>query len=137
MTRFMISLDQGVDLVWHALEDMIGGEVYVKKIPSMKVIELAKSLLPGSKNEIVGIRPGEKLHEQMIGTDDAPYTYEYPNHYKILPAIFDWNLDNQRIKDGIKVEEDFSYTSDNNKHWMTNEELITWVENNKSVIGKI
>lgn len=137
MTRFMISLDQGVDLVWHALDDMIGGEVYVKKIPSMKVIELAKSLLPDAHHEIVGIRPGEKLHEQMIGADDSPYTYEYSDHYKILPAIFDWNLDALRIKDGKKVEEGFSYTSDNNSLWMTNDELLSWVENNKSFIGKI
>lgn len=137
MTRFMISLDQGVDLVWHALDDMIGGEVYVKKIPSMKIIELAKSLLPDAHHEIVGIRPGEKLHEQMIGVDDSPYTYEYSNHYKILPAIFDWNLDTHRIKDGKKVEDGFSYTSDNNSLWMTNDELLSWVENNKSFIGKI
>lgn len=137
MTRFMISLDQGVDIVWHALDDMIGGEVYVKKIPSMKVIELAKSLLPDAHHEIVGIRPGEKLHEQMIGADDSPYTYEYSDHYKILPAIFDWNLDALRIKDGKKVEEGFSYTSDNNSLWMTNDELLSWVENNKSFIGKI
>jgi UDP-N-acetylglucosamine 4,6-dehydratase (inverting) len=137
MTRFMISLDQGVDLVWHALDDMIGGEVYVKKIPSMKVTELAKSLLPDAHHEIVGIRPGEKLHEQMIGADDSPYTYEYSDHYKILPAIFDWNLDALRIKDGKKVEEGFSYTSDNNSLWMTNDELLSWVENNKSFIGKI
>jgi len=137
MTRFMISLDQGVDLVWHALDDMIGGEVYVKKIPSMKIIELAKSLLPDAHHEIVGIRPGEKLHEQMIGADDSPYTYEYSNHYKILPAIFDWNLDTHRIKDGKKVEDGFSYTSDNNPLWMTNDELLSWVENNKSFIGKI
>ena len=137
MTRFMISLDQGVDLVWHALDDMIGGEVYVKKIPSMKIIELAKSLLPDAHHEIVGIRPGEKLHEQMIGADDSPYTYEYSNHYKILPAIFDWNLDTHRIKDGKKVEDGFSYTSDNNPLWMTNDELLSWVEKNKSFIGKI
>jgi len=137
MTRFMISLDQGVDLVWHALDDMIGGEVYVKKIPSMKIIELAKSLLPDAHHEIVGIRPGEKLHEQMIGADDSPYTYEYSNHYKILPAIFDWNLDTHRIKDGKKVEDGFSYTSDNNSLWMTNDELLSWVEKNKSFIGKI
>jgi UDP-N-acetylglucosamine 4,6-dehydratase (inverting) len=84
MTRFMISLEQGVELVWHAFEDMIGGEIYVKKIPSMKVIDLARVIAPEAKHEIVGMMPGEKLHEQMIGPEDAFYTYEYAEHYKIL-----------------------------------------------------
>ena len=114
MTRFMISLEQGVDLVWHAFEDMEGGEIYVKKIPSMKMTELAKTIAPNAKLSFVGIRPGEKLHEQMIGKEDAFYTYEYPEHYKILPAINGWNESKMRIKDGKKVSADFQYTSDNN-----------------------
>ena len=85
MTRFMISLEEGVELVWHALNDMKGGEIYIKKIPSMKVTDIAKAISSDTTQEIVGIRPGEKLHEQMIGFEDAPYTYEYPDHYKILP----------------------------------------------------
>jgi len=72
MTRFMISLEQGVQLVWHAFEDMVGGEIYVKKIPSMKITDVASSIAPEAQQEIVGIRPGEKLHEQMIGIEDAP-----------------------------------------------------------------
>ena len=77
MTRFMISLEDGVGLVIKALHDMVGGEIYVKKIPSMKVTELAKVVAPQSEQVIVGIRPGEKIHEQMIGEEDAPHTYEY------------------------------------------------------------
>ncbi len=87
MTRFMISLEDAVELVWHSFADMVGGEIYVKKIPSMKVTELAKTIAPYAEHEIIGIRPGEKLHEQMIGSEDAPFTYEYSEHYKILPSI--------------------------------------------------
>ena len=137
MTRFMITLEQGVELVWHAFEDMVGGEIYVKKIPSMSVVDLARALAPGCKLEFVGIRPGEKLHEQMIGEEDAHYTYEYPEHYKILPVINNWSTSPERIKDGVKVAQDFVYRSDNNPKWMTKEELITWVDTNRDYIGKI
>ena len=137
MTRFMISLEQGVELVWHAFDDMEGGEVYVKKIPSMKVTDLARAINPDKKQEIIGIRPGEKLHEQMIGIEDAFYTYEYEEHYKILPAIHNWNSDLSRIKDGVKVQEGFSYTSENNPDWMTKEELSKWLEENIDKVGKI
>lgn len=137
MTRFMITLEQGVELVWHAFEDMVGGEIYVKKIPSMSVVNLAKALAPECKLEVVGIRPGEKLHEQMIGEEDAHYTYEYPEHYKILPVINDWSTSPERIKDGVKVAQDFIYRSDNNADWMTKDELITWVDANRDYIGKI
>lgn len=137
MTRFMISLEQGVELVWHAFEDMVGGEIYVKKIPSMKVTDLARVVAPEARQEIVGIRPGEKLHEQMIGEEDSFYTYEYPEHYKILPAIHSWDKDAGRIKDGAKVPEGFSYTSDNNTEWMTDAELQAWIETNRAKIGSI
>jgi UDP-N-acetylglucosamine 4,6-dehydratase/5-epimerase len=137
MTRFMITLEQGVELVWHAFEDMRGGEIYVKKIPSMKVTDVALASVPEAKHEIVGIRPGEKLHEQMIGAEDALYTYEYPKHYKILPAINDWSDDPERIKDGNKVAEDFSYRSDNNKEWMTIESLRSWIAQNHDKVGMI
>jgi UDP-N-acetylglucosamine 4,6-dehydratase len=137
MTRFMISLEQGVELVWHAFEDMVGGEIYVKKIPSMKVTDLACVLAPGCKQEVVGIRPGEKLHEQMIGAEDSHYTYEYPEHYKILPAINNWDKDVKRIKDGKKVAEGFVYASDNNSEWMTNAELKAWIDDNREKIGAI
>ena len=137
MTRFMISLEQGVELVWHACEDMEGGEVYVKKIPSINITDLAHATAPEARHEIVGIRPGEKLHEQMIGAEDSFHTYEYPDHYKILPAIHNWSSDGGRIKDGVKVPEGFTYSSDNNADWMTKEELRGWIEKNKNKIGAI
>lgn len=137
MTRFMISLEQGVELVWHAFEDMEGGEIYVKKIPSMKVTDLAKVVAPEAEHKIVGIRPGEKLHEQMIGAEDSHFTYEYPEHFKILPSINDWGKCAKRIKDGKKVEEGFIYSSDNNAEWMSSEQLQEWIEANYSQIGRI
>jgi FlaA1/EpsC-like NDP-sugar epimerase len=136
MTRFMISLEQGVELVWHAFEDMKGGEIYIKKIPSMNIIDIAKAVSNEAEHKIVGIRPGEKLHEQMIGIEDAPYTYEYPSHYKILPSINEWSTDPERIKDGKKVDQDFSYSSDTNPEWMDIKTLETWLEENQKKIGK-
>jgi UDP-N-acetylglucosamine 4,6-dehydratase len=137
MTRFMISLEQGVELVWHAFDDMEGGEIYVKKIPSMKVTDLAQVVAPEAHPEEVGIRPGEKLHEQMIGVEDAYYTYEYPEHFKILPAINSWDKDANRIKDGKKVSEGFVYSSDTNSEWMTPQALDSWIKNNSEKIGRI
>jgi len=137
MTRFMISLEQGVELVWHAFEDMIGGEIYVKKIPSMKVTDLARVVAPEAKLELIGIRPGEKLHEQMIGAEDAYFTYDYPEHYKILPQINNWDRDANRIKDGKKVPEGFIYASDNNAEWMSDAELQAWIDANREKIGSI
>jgi UDP-N-acetylglucosamine 4,6-dehydratase (inverting) len=137
MTRFMISLEQGVELVWHAFEDMVGGEIYVKKIPSMKVTDLARVVAPECKQEVVGIRPGEKLHEQMIGAEDAFYTFEYREHFKILPTINDWGSCAERIKSGKKVPEGFIYSSDNNSEWMSPEDLRCWIEINRKKIGTI
>ncbi len=137
MTRFMISLEEGVELVWHAFEDMEGGEIYVKKIPSMKVTDLARVVAPEAVQEVVGIRPGEKLHEQMISAEDAYYTYEYPEHFKILPTINNWSSCASRIKDGKKVPEGFVYSSDNNSEWMTRDQLRAWIDMNKDKIGSI
>ena len=137
MTRFMITLEEGVELVWHVFDDMVGGEIYVKKIPSMKVTDIAKAVSSSAKQEIVGIRPGEKIHEEMISYGDAPYTYEYPKHYKILPSINDWSKDAKRINGGVKVDSNFTYSSDNNKEWMEIETLKNWIKNNKENIGKI
>jgi|TARA_R100001377_G_scaffold22165_3_gene11848 UDP-N-acetylglucosamine 4,6-dehydratase len=137
MTRFMISLEQGVELVWHAFEDTIGGEIYVKKIPSMKVTDIASVIAPEARHDIVGIRPGEKLHEQMIGIEDAPFTYEYDQHFKILPAINGWSHDPARIKNGQKVAEDFVYTSDLNPDWMNKEALSDWIHAQQEKIGTI
>jgi len=137
MTRFMISLEQGVELVWHAFDDMVGGEIYVKKIPSMNICDIAKAVAPRCAQKVVGIRPGEKLHEQMIGVEDAPHTYEYPGHYKILPAIHSWDRDAGRIKDGQPVGDGFSYCSDTNKAWMSVSELQAWIDENRVKIGLI
>ncbi len=137
MTRFMISLEQGVELVWHAFEDMVGGEIYVKKIPSMRITDLAEVVAPDAKLEVIGIRPGEKLHEQMIGAEDAHYAYEYPQHYKILPNINGWATCDKRIKDGVKVPDGFVYASDNNTEWMSKTELRTWIDANWAKIGSI
>ena len=136
MTRFLISLDQAVELVWHAIDDMLGGEIYVKKIPSIKVIDIAGVVAPKAKHKIIGIRPGEKLHEQMISAEDSYSTYEYSNYYKILPQINEWKKDSLRIQDGVKVSEGFSYSSDNNSEWMTKSELKTWIDANQNYIDK-
>lgn len=137
MTRFMISLEQGVELVWHAFDDMQGGEIYVKKIPSMGITDIAKAVAPEAKHKTIGIRPGEKIHEQMIGLEDAPHTFEYDDHYKVLPAIYNCSTDELRIKGGKKVCDDFIYTSDNNNEWMTIEELQSWIESKRDKIGII
>jgi UDP-N-acetylglucosamine 4,6-dehydratase (inverting) len=137
MTRFMITLEQGVELVWHAFEDMQGGEIYVKKIPSMKVTDIARAVERDARQEVVGIRPGEKLHEQMISAEDSLFTYEYPEHFKILPSIHNWSADPFRIKDGRKVNEGFVYSSDNNSQWMTTDGLRAWIQENYSRIGAI
>lgn len=136
MTRFMITLEQGVELVWHAFDDMVGGEIYVRKIPSMVITDIAEAVKPGAAQKVIGIRPGEKLHEQMIGAEDAPHTYEYADHFKIIPAIHNWSKDPVRIKDGKKVPEDFTYASDNNAEWMKPQELTAWVNANREKIGK-
>ena len=132
MTRFMITLEEGIDLVWHAFEDMIGGETYVKKCPSMKIIDIAKTISAKAKYKTIGIRPGEKLHEQMFGIDESNFTFEYKKFYKILPQINNWFKDPKRIKNGIKVREGFVYSSDNNKEWMTESKLKNWIKKNYS-----
>ena len=137
MTRFMISLEEGVELVWHAFDDMKGGEIYVKKIPSMKVTDIANAIAPNVEHKIIGILPGEKLHEQMISSEDSYSTYEYDEHFKILPQINDWGNDKERIKNGIKVPEGFVYASNTNSEWMTKESLQAWIKKNLNFIGKI
>ena len=137
MTRFMISLEDAVELVWHAFDNMQGGEIYVKKIPSMTISDIATAVSETAKQKTIGIRPGEKIHEQMIGIEDAPHTYEYDDHYKILPAIYNWSSDPERNKGGIKVVEGFTYSSDENEEWMSVRDLQKWIKDNRSKIGKI
>lgn len=126
MTRFMVTLETAVELVWHAFEDMEGGEIYVPKAASMRLTDIAGAIDPTAEQEIVGIRPGEKLHEQLIGADDAAHTYEYERCYKILPAI-DAPGNDGRVKGGRKVDPSFAYTSDRNGDWMSIETLREWI----------
>ena len=137
MTRFMITLEQAVELVWHAIDDMSGGEIYVKKIPSMSIMDIASSVSPAAIKQVIGIRPGEKIHEQMIGLEDAPHTFSYEGYYKILPMIYNWSSDPVRIKDGVRVPDGFTYDSSNNKDWMSVSELCAWIEANKYQFGEI
>jgi len=125
MTRFLITLDQGVDLVLMALADMLGGEIYVPKIPSVRVTDLARVLGPECEQEIIGIRPGEKLHEAMIGEDDARMTLEFSDHFVIQPSHSYWNRkDYQANKPkGAPCPEGFSYVSDTNSWFLSDEEI--------------
>lgn len=121
MTRFWITLNQGVDFVISSLDRMRGGEIFVPKIPSMKVTDLAKAIAPECEIEIIGIRPGEKLHEVMITEDDARRTLEYDQYYVIQPE-FPWWMNNHKLA-GKKLEDNFKYSSDMNEHWLDEKEL--------------
>ena len=127
----MITPEQGVDLVWQALEDLAGGEIYLRKTPSMEVTDLARAILHSAKFDFVGIRPGEKLHEQMVGFEDAHLTYEYDKCFKILLAIYNWGSSSERIKDGKLVSNNFIYDSATNADWMSVGELRVWVQSNR------
>ena len=123
MTRFWITLDQGVTLVLAALGWLRGGEIFVPKIPSMKVIDLARAIAPECRMEIIGIRAGEKLHEVMIPGDESRNTFEYDTHYVIAPAFHEWSRFDFRSNGGRQVADGFTYGSDTNDHWLTIEEL--------------
>ena len=118
MTRFWITLSQGAEFVLSCLGLMRGGEIFVPKIPSMKVIDLARAIAPGLGTKIIGIRPGEKLHEVMVTTDDARTSVELPDRYVIEPQFNFWARDRVDLPNARPVPEDFSYTSDNNKEWL-------------------
>ncbi|MGE7914514.1 UDP-N-acetylglucosamine 4,6-dehydratase (inverting) [Lysinibacillus xylanilyticus] len=122
MTRFWITLDQGVQFVVDSLERMYGGEIFVPKIPSMNIMDLAKAIAPDCKYEIIGIRPGEKLHEAMILEDDARHTVEFDTYYVIQPEFPWWS--NSFAEGGKKLPDGFSYTSDKNKDWLDKNELL-------------
>jgi len=121
MTRFWITLDQGIQFVLTNLERMKGGELFVPKIPSMKVVDLAEAICPYCEKEYIGIRPGEKLHEVMITEDDARRTIEFDDYYIIQPEFVWWKREN--VNGGIPVPEGFKYSSDTNKQWLSVEEL--------------
>jgi len=121
MTRFWLSLEHAVDVVINALVHMQGGEIFVPKIPSMKIIDLAKAIAPDCDVEIIGIRPGEKLHEILITEEDGRYTLDYDGLYVILPQFSWWHR--QNYKDAIRLPEGFSYTSNNNDRWLSLDQL--------------
>ncbi|MBU3759283.1 MAG: UDP-N-acetylglucosamine 4,6-dehydratase (inverting) [Candidatus Omnitrophica bacterium] len=136
MTRFMITLEQGVELVWQAFSEAVGGEIFVPKIPSMKVTDVARIIAPNAKLKIIGIRPGEKIHESMISEEDARSTFEYPTYFKILPTIYDWHHCRERIGSGNQCAEGFSYTSGNNTSWMSDQELTKWMNQEYSASSR-
>ncbi len=121
MTRFWITLQQGVDFVVNSIERMHGGEIYVPKIPSMNIMDLADAIAPECKIEVVGIRPGEKLHEVMVPEDDARSTVELDDRYVIQPTFKWW--DSTRYSEGTPCVDNFRYASDTNDRWLTREEL--------------
>lgn len=128
MTRFWISLTEGVELVIKALKEAKGGETFISKIPSFKVTALAEAMLPGCTKKEIGIRPGEKLHEIMVTPEDSFNTYEYDKHFIVYPQVV-WN--DRQVPDlsGVKVEEGFSYSSGNNKEWLTVEDIRELLKN--------
>lgn len=130
MTRFMITLDQGMDLVETALKTAVGGEIFVRKVPSMKILDVAKAINPTAEIHIIGVRPGEKIHEQLISYDEAKYTYDFGEYFKIYSPYFLPKQNTIREQGGQSVGPDFSYSSDKNKDWMTKEELLSWVNLN-------
>ena len=126
MTRFWITIDQGVDFVLASLARMRGGEIFVPKLPSMKMTELANAMLPGCDLDIVGIRPGEKLHEVMVPHDDARMTLEFEDHYVIEPVFQFWDTQNYlETSGGGRMPKDFEYRSDNNDRWLSSVDLLS------------
>ncbi len=127
MTRFWITLDEGVKLVFHALREMKGGEIYIPKIPSMRITDLAEAICPGCRREVIGIRPGEKLHETLVPKDDGIHTYEYDDMFITYPYV----AENKNLKKngGKPLDRDFNgYRSDNNSDWLSIKELKNMVE---------
>ena len=122
MTRFWITLEQAVDLVLFALDNMVGGEVFIPKIPSMRVVDLADAMAPGLPREIVGIRPGEKLHELLLTVDESRHAVDADGVYVVLPEHPWWD-DHPRWLDGKPLDDGFVYSSDRNEWWLTREEL--------------
>lgn len=134
MTRFWITLDRGVEFVLQSLERMSGGEIFAPKIPSMRLVDLAHAVAPGCRLEEVGIRAGEKLHEVIVGEDDARNTVEYDDHYAILPAFHEWDNAAYLKRNGGKAcSEGFSYSSDTNTHWLSVEDLRAMLQGSEGV----
>ncbi len=131
MTRFLIRLEVGADFVERCLDLMRGGEILVPKIPSMRITDLATAIAPNCKHDIVGIRPGEKLHELLITRDDARHTLEFRDFYVIQPGIHMWNYVDSPVYDGEEgrqVSSDFEYASDSNPQWLEPKQLLAAIE---------
>jgi UDP-N-acetylglucosamine 4,6-dehydratase len=124
MTRFWITLPQAVDLVLYALDHMVGGEVFIPKIPSMKVVDLAEAIAPGLPRDVVGIRAGEKLHESLLTSDESRHAIDAGEVYVVLPE-HPWWEDNPRWTAGKPLDEGFVYSSDLNEHWLEASELTS------------
>jgi len=133
MTRFWITLEHGVRLVIQALETMHGGEVFVPKIPSMRITDLARLIGPDCKIRETGIRPGEKMHEALITEDESRHTLEFDDHFIVEPEYHWWNFENW--KNGKRLAEDFRYTSENNTVWLKDAELLSMVEEVAGQLG--
>lgn len=133
MTRFWITLPKAVELVVNAFRLMTGGEIFVPKIPSMKMIDFAMAIAPEAEIREVGIRPGEKMHEVMIPEDDARHTREYKDHFRIIPEFMNWEVPKDLNNGGKPLPEGFVYSSDKNDRWLTKEELLSIVKNIKGV----
>ncbi len=133
MTRFWITLDQGVELVFKALEEAKGGETYISKIPSFHINDLAEAMLPGCKIDEIGIREGEKLHEVMVTKDDCRNTYEYEKHYIIYPNYEWWNKKDYMTPGGKLVEDGFEYNSGNNKEWLSVDDIKKELQRMKNI----
>jgi UDP-N-acetylglucosamine 4,6-dehydratase len=127
MTRFWITLEQGASLVLNALLQMRGGEIWVPRIPSMRIVDVIRVIAPKSKVKVIGIRPGEKLHEVMIPLDDGRTTLEFTDHFIIKPIFPWWDKNWHAEKNGSPPPEGFYYGSDNNTEWLTDEQLVTMI----------
>lgn len=127
MTRFWITLQQGVDFVLANLARMQGGEIFVPKIPSMSMIDVARAIAPECETRVVGIRPGEKLHEIMVGEDDSRNTVEYDDYFAILPSFHEWTAEDCSANGGRMCPEGFRYSSENNDRWLSDEELRSMI----------
>ena len=128
MTRFLITLPEAVNTVIYAFKEMVGSEIFVRKIPSIKITDLASSIAPDCSLKEIGLRPGEKLHEQLISADESAFTYEFKDYFKILSPLNGWDSCKKRIKSGEKVDDGFIYTSDRNNDWLKNGSLEKWLK---------
>ena len=126
MTRFWISINEAVKFIVESLQMMTGGELYVPKIPSMKIVDLARAVSPSSKLNEIGMRPGEKLHEEMISADDSRRTVILENRFVVTPVVAEWGY---KEPEGLKMSEGLAYRSDTNKLWITEDQIMTFIKN--------